>query len=128
MSEHPKIQLIALFTPEHGIRGTAQAGELIDNGLDDSTGMPIYSLYGKTRRPTNDMLAGIETLIFDIQDIGARYYTYVSTMTLAMEAASDKGIPIVILDRPNPIGGAVQGNILEPEFATFVGRYPMWIT
>ncbi len=123
--EHPKIKLVALFTPEHGIRGTAQAGELIENSLDGSTGVPIYSLYGKTRRPTNNMLVEIETLIFDIQDIGARYYTYVSTMTLAMEAASERGIPIVILDRPNPIGGAVQGNILKSEFATFVGRYPI---
>ena len=123
--EHPDVELVALFTPEHGIRGTAEAGERVDDDVDSETGLPIYSLYGDTRRPTADMLRGVEVLLFDIQDIGARYYTYVSTMTLSMEAGAEAGIPVVILDRPNPIGGATQGKVLEPAFATFVGRHPV---
>lgn len=123
--EHPDVDLVALFTPEHGIRGTAEAGELVDDGVDSETGLPIYSLYGTVRKPTPEMLEGIDVILADYQDIGARYWTYVSTMSLAMEAAGEAGISMVILDRPNPIGGATQGNILEPAFATFVGRHPL---
>ncbi len=123
--EHPSVQLVALFAPEHGIRGTAAPGETITDDVDVETGVPIHSLYGAVRSPTPEMLEGIDVLLVDYQDIGARYWTYVSTMTLAMEAAAEQGIPVVILDRPNPIGGAVQGNILDPAFATFVGRYPV---
>ncbi len=121
-----RLELVALYSPEHGIRGEAEAGELVDSGMDASTGLPIHSLYGATRKPTPEMLEGVEVLLFDIQDIGARYYTYVYTMALAMEAAGEAGIPFVVLDRPNPIGGAeVQGNVLDPAFASFVGMYPI---
>jgi uncharacterized protein YbbC (DUF1343 family) len=123
--EHPSIELVALFAPEHGIRGTADPGETVGDDVDTETGLPIHSLYGAVLSPTPEMLDGIDVLLIDLQDIGARYWTYVSTMTLAMEAAADQGVPVVILDRPNPIGGAVQGNVLEPAFATFVGRYPV---
>jgi uncharacterized protein YbbC (DUF1343 family) len=123
---HPRVELVALFAPEHGIRGTAEAGELVDHSLDEATGLPIHSLYGDTRKPTPEMLAGIQVLLFDIQDIGTRYYTYIYTMALAMEAAGEAGIPFVVLDRPNPIGGThVQGNLLDPAFASFVGQYPI---
>ena len=123
--EHPSVELVALFAPEHGIRGTADPGETIEDDVDVETGIPIHSLYGAVRSPTPEMLDGIDVLLVDYQDIGARYWTYVSTMTLAMETAVEQGIAVVILDRPNPIGGAVQGNILDPAFATFVGRYPI---
>ncbi len=121
-----RIELVALFSPEHGIRGVAGPGERLEGSIDEETGLPIHSLYGTTLKPTPEMLEGIDVLLFDIQDIGARYYTYVYTMALAMEAAGELGIPFVVLDRPNPIGGAsAQGNVLDPEFATFVGRYPI---
>ncbi|MDT8288056.1 MAG: DUF1343 domain-containing protein, partial [Elusimicrobiales bacterium] len=121
---HPEVELVALFSPEHGIRGDAEAGEAVDSSTDAATGLPVHSLYGGTRRPTPQMLSGVEVLVFDIQDVGARYYTYLWTMTLAMEAAAEAGIPFVVLDRPNPIGGhAVQGNVLDPAFASFVGRF-----
>ena len=123
--EHPGVELVALFAPEHGIRGTADPGETVEDGVDVDTGVPIHSLYGAVRSPTPEMLDGIDVLLVDYQDIGARYWTYVSTMTLAMEAAAEQEVPVVILDRPNPITGAVQGNVLNPAFATFVGRYPM---
>ena len=123
--EHPSVELVALFAPEHGIRGTAEPGETIEDDVDVETGLPIFSLYGAVRSPTPEMLEGIDILLIDYQDIGARYWTYVSTMTLAMETAAEHGLPVVVLDRPNPIGGAVQGNILDPAFATFVGRYPV---
>lgn len=118
-------ELAALFAPEHGIRGTEAEGSAIDDATDEGTGLPIYSLYGETRAPTPEMLASIDVLAFDIQDIGARYYTYVSTMALAMEAAGRAGIPMIVLDRPNPIGGLTQGPVLDPAFATFVGLYPV---
>ena len=121
-----RVELVALYSPEHGIRGEAEAGELVESGVDPRTGLPVHSLYGSTRKPTPEMLEGVEVLLFDIQDIGARYYTYVYTMALAMEAAGEAGIPFVVLDRPNPIGGlGVQGNVLDPAFASFVGMYPI---
>jgi uncharacterized protein YbbC (DUF1343 family) len=126
LAEHPAVELVALFSPEHGIRGEAGAGAAVESGVDEQTGLPIYSLYGETRKPTPAMLEGIDVLLFDMQDVGARYYTYVSTMALAMEAAGENGIPFVVLDRPNPIrGDVVQGNVLDPEYATFVGMYPV---
>ncbi len=126
LHEHPEVELVALYSPEHGIRGTAEAGEHVASGVDGRTGLPIHSLYGATTKPTPEMLEGVEVLLFDIQDIGTRYYTYIYTMALAMEAAGEAGIPFVVLDRPNPIGGTlVQGNVLDPAFASFVGRYPL---
>lgn len=118
-------ELTALFAPEHGIRGTEAEGSAIDDAIDEGTGLPIYSLYGETRAPTPEMLAAVDVLAFDIQDIGARYYTYVSTMAYAMEAAGRAGVPMIVLDRPNPIGGLTQGPVLDPAFATFVGLYPV---
>ena len=126
LAEHPEVELVALFSPEHGIRGSAEAGVRVDDGVDERTGLPVHSLYGENRAPTAEMLDGIEVLLFDIQDIGTRYYTYLSTMALAMDAAGEHGIPFVVLDRPNPIGGdPVQGNVLNPSFSSFVGLYPM---
>ena len=123
--EYSDVELVALFAPEHGIRGTADPGARVEDDVDLKTGLPIYSLYGAVRKPTPRMLEGIDILLMDYQDIGARYWTYMSTTTLAMEAAAEQGIAVVVLDRPNPIGGAVQGNVLDPTFATFVGRYPV---
>jgi uncharacterized protein YbbC (DUF1343 family) len=120
------VRLVALFSPEHGIRGTAAPGEKVASGTDERTGLPIHSLYGETRKPTPAMMQGIEALVFDIQDIGARPYTYIYTMALGMEAAHEAGVPFFVLDRPNPIQGvAIEGNLLEPAFATFVGMYPI---
>ncbi|WP_455663201.1 exo-beta-N-acetylmuramidase NamZ family protein [Pradoshia sp.] len=119
------INLTALYGPEHGVRGDAQAGSYVDFYIDEATGLPVYSLYGKTRKPTPEMLENVDVLVFDIQDVGTRFYTYIYTMALAMEAAKEKGIPFVVLDRPNPLGGLkVEGPILEaPEYASFIGQY-----
>jgi len=120
------VTLAALFGPEHGIRGNAEGGAQIESANDPIRDIPIYSLYGETRKPTPAMLKDIDILVFDIQDIGARFYTYIYTMAYAMEAAAEQSIPFVVLDRPNPITGSkVEGNILEKEFASFVGLYPM---
>jgi uncharacterized protein YbbC (DUF1343 family) len=124
LAEHPEVELVALYSPEHGIRGEERAGATISDGVDADTGLPVHSLYGNTRKPTPSMLEGVDVLLFDMQDVGARYYTYVSTMALAMEAAGERQIPFVVLDRPNPIrGDVVQGNVLQPEYSTFVGKY-----
>ncbi|WP_245771895.1 exo-beta-N-acetylmuramidase NamZ family protein [Rhodothermus profundi] len=122
----PEVHLVALFAPEHGLRGTAAAGEEIRDGRDVRTGLPVYSLYGATRKPTPEMLADLDVLVFDIQDVGARCYTYISTMGLAMQAAAEAGIPFVVLDRPNPLGGElISGFVLEPAQTSFVGLYPI---
>lgn len=119
-------ELVALFSPEHGIRARARDGERVAGGVDPVTGLPVRSLYGETRKPTPEMLRDVEVLLFDLQDVGTRYYTYVSTMALAMGAAGEAKIPFVVLDRPNPIGGTrVEGNVLDPAYATFVGLYPV---
>ncbi len=126
LNESPDVELVALFGPEHGIRGNVEAGLQVENNKDKKTGVPIYSIYGKTKKPTPEMLAGIDALIFDIQDVGARFYTYISTMSLCMEAAAEQGIPFIVLDRPNPIGGVlVEGPVLDPEFKSFVGIHPI---
>jgi uncharacterized protein YbbC (DUF1343 family) len=126
LDQAPGVELVALYGPEHGIRGDAEAGAPVGDAVDQRTGVPIHSLYGETLRPTPSMLEGVDVLLFDMQDVGARYYTYVSTMAYAMEAAGELAIPFVVLDRPNPIrGDAVQGNVLDPEYATFVGLYPV---
>ena len=115
-------RLVALFSPEHGLRGEVQDALDIPEYLDGSTGLPVYSLYGATRKPTSQMLNGIDTLVFDIQDIGVRFYSYITTMVFAMEACSEHGKELVVLDRPNPIGGTVVGgNIIEKEFTSFLG-------
>jgi uncharacterized protein YbbC (DUF1343 family) len=119
------IKVQAIFGPEHGFRGIEDAGELVKDGVDTKTGAPIYSLYGKTRKPTPEMLKDVDVMVFDIQDIGARFYTYISTMGYAMEAAGENNIPIYIFDRPNPIGRLVEGPIIEQQFYSGVGRYPI---
>ena len=117
-------KLTALFSPEHGIRGTAD--ENVDSSVDKITGLPVYSLYGKTLRPTAEMLRGIDALVFDIQDIGARFYTYATTMAYAMEEAAKAGITFYVLDRPNPIGGLkIEGPMLDSDKTSFTGYMPM---
>lgn len=129
LHEAENVEVVALFGPEHGIRGDADAGERITDGIDEQTGAPVYSLYGETRMPTTEMLEGIDVLIFDIQDIGARFYTYISTMGLAMEAAAKHDIRFVVLDRINPLGGIkTEGFVLEPGFESFVGLFPIPVT
>jgi uncharacterized protein YbbC (DUF1343 family) len=119
------VSLVALFSPEHGFRGAAAPGEHVTSSTDPATGLPIYSLYGSTRAPTPDMLRGLDVLLVDLQDVGARYFTYLSTTIEVMRAAGAVRLPVVVLDRPNPIGGAVQGNVLDPAFRTFVGPFAM---
>lgn len=126
LARHPELRLVALFGPEHGVRGDVQAGEHVASMRDAATGLPVHSLYGEHREPTPDMLQGIDVLVFDIQDVGTRFYTYPYTLANVMRAAKRAGIPVVVLDRPNPVGGVhVEGPVLEPEFASFVGMFPI---
>lgn len=119
-----KVNLVALFAPEHGIRGDLQAGEKLDTYTDELTGLPVYSLYGETRKPTVEMLENVDVLCFDIQDVGARFYTYIYTMAYGMQAASEQNKEFVVFDRPNPLGGkSVEGNILDLKYRSFVGYY-----
>ncbi len=125
------VDVAAAFAPEHGVRGDAPAGALVGDTVDAATGVPVHSLYGERRAPTPDQLAGLDVLVFDLQDVGARPYTYVSTMGLSMQAAARAGVPFVVLDRPNPLsgtgpaGGGVEGWALDPALTSFVGRYPI---
>ena len=120
------VRLTALFGPEHGLRGLADAGEKVADAVDPATGVPVFSLYGATREPSPQMLENVDLLVFDIQDVGARFYTYISTLGLSMQAAARKGIPFVVLDRPNPLGGErVDGYVLSPSYTSFVGQYPI---
>jgi len=122
----PGVKLTALYGPEHGVRGEFTAGEIIGSEKDPATGIPVYSLYGETRKPTREMLAGIDILVYDIQDIGSRSYTYISTLGLAMEAAAENNIPFMVLDRPNPLGGIrMEGPLVQPGFVSFVSQYPV---
>jgi uncharacterized protein YbbC (DUF1343 family) len=122
----PNVTVGALFGPEHGLRGTADAGEAVADGVDDRTGAPVYSLYGARRQPTAAQLEGLDALVFDIQDVGSRFYTYISTMGRAMQAAAANDLAFVVLDRPNPLGGTyVAGFVREPEQTSFVGQYPI---
>lgn len=124
-SLHETGQLVALYGPEHGVRGHFQAGEQVRVYSDPKTNLPVYSLYGDTRKPTEEMLAGVDILLFDLQDVGCRFYTYLYTLLYALQAAAEFDLPMIVLDRPNPLGGEVmEGNILEPEFTSFVG-YPI---
>jgi uncharacterized protein YbbC (DUF1343 family) len=119
-------QLTAILAPEHGFRGAAEAGAAVRDGVDTRTGVPIFSLYGASRKPTQAMLRKVDVLVFDIQDVGARFYTYISTMGLAMQAAAAARLPFHVLDRPNPLGGEyVSGFMLEPALRSFVGQYPI---
>ena len=122
----PDVHLVALFGPEHGVRGDAHAGDAVGSQTDPVTHLPVYSLYGKTRKPTSEMLRGIDVLVYDIQDIGCRSFTYISTMGLAMEAAAEQGIEFVVLDRPNPLGGEkIEGPIVAEGSISFVSQYPI---
>ena len=124
LHEAPNVNLVALFGPEHGVRGDVHAGDHVDNSSDPTTGLPVGSLYGKTRKATPDMLKGIDVLVYDIQDIGCRSFTYISTMGLAMEAAAENNIEFVVLDRPNPLGGLkVEGNLAEDGYISFVSQF-----
>jgi len=115
-------KLVALFSPEHGFRGSAAPGAAVASTVDSATGLPIYSLYGRTTAPTPEMLQGVDLVLVDLQDVGARYYTYLATTVEVMRVAGEQRIPVIVLDRPNPIGGAMQGNVLDPAYATMVGR------
>jgi uncharacterized protein YbbC (DUF1343 family) len=122
----PEVKLVALFGPEHGVRGDYSAGDKVESYMDSRTGLPVHSLYGKTRKPTPDMLKDIDVLVYDIQDIGVRSYTYIATMGLAMEAAAEQNIEFVVLDRPNPLGGQkIEGNLVQRGFESFVSPYPI---
>ena len=122
----PAAELAALFGPEHGIRGDAEDGVAVADDVDRRTGVPAISLYGPTRALRDSMLDGIDVLLFDMQDVGARFYTYLYTMSAAMKACAGRGVPFLLLDRPNPVGGEVlEGNLLDPAFSSFVGRYPV---
>lgn len=124
--ENKSIQLKALFGPEHGVRGDFAAGDHISNNTDKVTGLPVYSLYGENRKPTKEMLTNLDILVYDIQDIGCRSYTYISTLGMVMEAAAENNIPVVVLDRPNPLGGnRIEGNLTEPEYVSFISQFPI---
>ena len=117
------IDIRKIYTPEHGFRGTADAGAKVNSGKDEKTGLPIVSLYGKNMKPTSEMLQGIDIILFDLQDVGVRFYTYISTMSYVMEAAAENGIPVIVLDRPNPNGYYVDGPVLKTENQSFVGLH-----
>lgn len=122
LANDPNVKLVALFGPEHGIDGKAPAGSYVKSYNHPTLNIPVYSLYGVTRKPTPDMLHNVDVLLFDIQDVGARWYTYISTLNYVMEVAGELGIPVIVLDRPNPLGGEiVEGPVLEERFKTFVG-------
>ena len=119
------INITTVFAPEHGFRGEAGAGEHIRDGKDPKTGIPVLSLYGKTKKPTAEMLSAVDLLVFDIQDVGARFYTYISTLHYVMESAGENKIPVIVLDRPNPNGFYIDGPVREEKFRSFVGMHPI---
>ena len=120
----PEVNLVALYGPEHGVRGDVYAGGKINDSIDEATGLPVYSLYGSTRKPTQQMLEGIDVMVYDIQDVGVRSYTFISTLGLVMEACAEMGIEVMVLDRPNPLGGnKIEGNYVEQPFNSFVSQY-----
>jgi len=124
--DNPKAKLKAIFSPEHGLWGSVQDAISIPFAQYDQIKIPIYSLYGKTTKPTSEMLDGIDALIFDIQDVGVRFYTYISTMAMAMQACAENGVDFIVLDRPNPVNGNIlEGNVLDPDFSSFVGYLPI---
>ncbi len=120
----PGVDLVALYGPEHGVRGNVYAGDKVKDTVDDATGLPVYSLYGATRKPTKEMLKGIDVMVYDIQDVGVRSYTFISTLGLVMEACGEMGIEVMVLDRPNPLSGdKIEGCCVEPGFFSFVSQY-----
>jgi len=119
------IDIKKVFAPEHGFRGNADAGEIVKDGIDTKTGLPIVSLYGKNKKPSQEQLKDIDLIVFDIQDVGARFYTYISSLHYVMEACAEQNIPLLILDRPNPNGHYIDGPILEKEHNSFVGMHPV---
>ncbi len=118
-------RLASIFSPEHGFRGNKEAGEEINNGIDPKTGVKVISLYGLHRKPTDEDLSGIDVMVYDIQDVGVRFFTYISTMSYVMEACAENGIPLIILDRPDPNGFYVDGPVLDTAFRSFVGMHPV---
>lgn len=120
-----KVNIVRVFSPEHGFRGDADAGEVVSNGKDTKTGLTIISLYGKNKKPTDEQVKGIDVMIFDIQDVGVRFYTYISTLHYVMQACAENGIELIVLDRPNPNGHYVDGPILNMKFTSFVGMHPI---
>jgi uncharacterized protein YbbC (DUF1343 family) len=120
-----QVDVMKIFAPEHGFRGEADAGQHVKNGQDSKTGLPIVSLYGKHKKPTKEDLRDIDIIVFDIQDVGVRFYTYLSTLHYIMEAASELHIPVIVLDRPNPNGGRIDGEVLDLKYKSFVGMHPV---
>jgi uncharacterized protein YbbC (DUF1343 family) len=120
-----QVRVAKIFSPEHGFRGKADAGEQVDDSMDAKTGLPIVSLYGNNKKPTIEQLRGIDLMIFDIQDVGVRFYTYISTLHYVMEACAEQNIPVLIFDRPNPNGSYIDGPIIQPEHYSFVGMHPI---
>jgi len=120
----PGVELVALYGPEHGVRGDIYAGDKVADAMDEATGLPVYSIYGATRKPTKAMLEGIDIMVYDIQDVGVRSYTFISSLGLVMEACGELGIEVMVLDRPNPLGGnKIEGSYVEPGFHSFVSQY-----
>ena len=119
------VAVCTLYSPEHGFRGTAEAGAKVDNSTDEKTGLPIVSLYGKNKKPLPEQLQGIDVMLFDLQDVGCRFYTYISTLHYVMESCAEHGIALVVLDRPNPHMNYVDGPVLEPQQQSFVGMHPV---
>lgn len=120
-----KVKIVKVFSPEHGFRGKADAGEKVTDGVDAQTGLPISSLYGKNRKPAPEQLQGLDLVVFDIQDVGVRFYTYIATLQLVMEACAENHVPLLVLDRPNPNGNYVDGPTMEPENTSFLGLSPI---
>ncbi len=118
-----QVSITAIYAPEHGYKGTVERGEYIESSVDSVTGLPVFSIYGRTRKPNPEMLKGIDVMVFDIQDIGVRFFTVISTMSNVMEACAENGIKVIILDRPNPLGYYVDGPVMKPEFSNFIGLH-----
>lgn len=124
LTEAPGVNLVALYAPEHGVRGDIYAGGKVESGRDDRTGLPVHSLYGSTRQPTKEMLEGVDIMVYDIQDVGTRSYTFISTLGLVMRTCAEMGIPVMVLDRPNPLGGLkIEGPLVRDGFHSFVSQY-----
>lgn len=126
LAEAPGVEIVALYAPEHGVRGDFHAGDKVENAVDSATGIPVYSIYGKYRKPSPEMLKDIDVMVYDIQDNGCRSFTFISTMGLAMEACAELGKEFMVLDRPNPINGnKIEGNLTEPDCVSFVSQFPI---